>query len=169
MISATSTADRLRPFAGASYALAALLVVLPLLDYTQNVGAPQLGNVQWRFASVGLLSSYLVTPLLGASLAVGTAAVLEHRTARRILGYGCMALAILLVLMLLGFVLDVIQLRHGVPTEGRRGFDAATARAGLKHLLGAVVAFSFGQAAIKGERGERRQRSEKGAIPLVNR
>jgi hypothetical protein len=158
----------LRPFAGALYALAAFLVILPLLDYTQNVGAPQLGSVQWRFASVGLLSSYLVTPLLGVGLALGTAAVLEHHALQRVLGYFCMLVATLLLLLIAGFVLDVIQLRHGLPAAGRSGFDAATARAGLKYLLGAAVTFLMGRGALRGKHSQR-EAPQRGTIPLVNR
>jgi hypothetical protein len=51
--------------AGPLYAVAAMLVIVPLTDFLLSVPPPQLSSVQWRFATAGLFSSYIVQPILG--------------------------------------------------------------------------------------------------------
>src|SRR5690606_2798971 len=120
------------------YALAVVLVLMSTLDFLQSVSGFQPGSIQWRFATVGLLSSYLVMPILGAVMAIVVAAVCEHRVVLRVLGVVAVLSAFALVVCVIGFGLDVLQLRNSVPTENREAFTGASMRAAAKHVLAAV-------------------------------
>lgn len=125
--------------AGPLYAVAGLLVAIPMLDFLLSVAAPQLSSVQWRFASVGLLSGFTLTPILGLALALGVATWRRHVPAQRLLVVACLAGALLLAVLSAGFVLDVVQLRASVPGEGRAAFKSAWQRALAKHVLAALA------------------------------
>jgi hypothetical protein len=125
--------------AGPLYAVAALLFLLPLVDFLLGIPPAQLSSVQWRFAAVGLLSGYTLTPILGVALAFVVSAMLKQYMAQRVLVLACFLGALLLIVLSMGFLLDVMQLRATVPAEGRPAFSSAWKRAILKHLLSAVV------------------------------
>jgi hypothetical protein len=128
--------------AGPLYLVAGLLVVMPLMDFAMSIGPAQFASVQWRFASVGLLSGYTLMPLLGLALALGLAGLTRQRAAQRVLIVLCLTLAVVMLLIAVGFLLDVMQVRATVPAEGRPAFQSASTRALVKHLL-AVIAFWY--------------------------
>ncbi len=128
--------------AGPLYVVAGLLVLMPALDFLMSIGTPQAGSVQWRFATVGLLSGYTLTPILGFALALVVAAVRSHKAVQRILVVLCLLGAATLLLLLIGFIFDVLQLRVQIPAEGQAAFRSAAVRAALKHLL-AALAFGY--------------------------
>jgi hypothetical protein len=125
--------------AGPLYVVAALLIVIPLADFALSVAAPVLSSVQWRFAAVGLLSGFTLTPILGIAMMFVISAILEHRRLQRVLSILCLTIAVVFIVMSAGFVLDVLQLRASVPLEGRPAFQSAWTRALLKHVLAAVA------------------------------
>ena len=127
---------------GPVYLVAALLVIMPAVDFVMSVGAPQPGSVQWRFATVGLLSGYTLTPLLGVAVALGVAGLAGHAWVQRVLVWVSLSASVVLLILLASFMLDVLQLRLSVPEEGQRAFRSASARAVLKHVL-SVVAFWY--------------------------
>ena len=61
-----SNGGSLKGLSGATYFIALLLVVLPVLDFATNVWPFQPGLAVWRYGSVGLFSGYMLTPLLGS-------------------------------------------------------------------------------------------------------
>jgi len=125
--------------AGPFYAVALMLVGIPLLDFAQTLSGFHPGNIQWRFATVGLLSGALLTPLLGVVIATVVAAICEHRVLQRILAIANLIAAGLLLVVLCGFILDVLQLRTVVPEQARAEFQAASIKAMIKHLSGVAV------------------------------
>jgi hypothetical protein len=121
--------------AGPLYLVAGLLVVMPLIDFAMSIGPAQFTSLQWRFASVGLLSGYTLMPLLGLAMALGLAVLTRQRVAQRVLIALCLTLAVVILLIAVGFLLDVLQLRTTVPADGRPAFESASMRALVKHLL----------------------------------
>src|SRR5712692_6641542 len=97
------------------YLLAALLVVVPLVDYLASIWPPRLGEVQWRYASEGLLAGFLLTPYLGLALASGVAAWREHGRALQWFGRLTRVAVAVLVVVSGDFALNVLQLRETVP------------------------------------------------------
>lgn len=147
-------ADRLplsmRTLARPTYVIAGLLVVLPMLDLVVNVWPIRPGDVQWRYGTLGLLSGFLLTPLLGIVLAYAAAVVLEHRAVIRALAVLSLAVAVGLVVGALLFVLDALQFRSQAPPEALATFDRGMIKAFVKHL---VVAGSVGWLGLVGMRG----------------
>lgn len=149
------------------YLVATLLVLLPGIDFLHAVGGLQPGNIQWRFATVGVLSSYLATPLLGATIALVVAAMSGHHGIRRGLMIACFITGGGLVLLALGFALDALQLRSSVRPEALNSFQGASARAGLKLLLVAAGLAFLGWRALRIATPERRRSADRGPVPLV--
>lgn len=146
---------------GPLYLVAALLVVVPLADFILSVPNAEFANVQWRFAAVGLLSGFTLTPILGLAMALVVAAFLKHYTVQRWLVATCLSMATVLVALSLGFLLDVMQVRASVPAEGRAAFSNAWSRAILKHALSAVALAYMGWRARRMIPARSRQRTPK--------
>lgn len=129
---------------GPVYLVAALLVLLPAVDFVMSVGTPQPGSVQWRFATVGLLSGYTITPILGAAIALVVAGFAGHRLVMAAVSWLSLVGAAILLLLVASFLLDAIQLRLTVPEDGQRAFRSASARALVKHGLSAAAFLYLG-------------------------
>lgn len=130
--------------AGPLYVVAVLLIAMPAVDFLLSVGTPQPGSVQWRFATVGLLSGYTMTPVLGTALALVVSAVAGHALVQKVLVALCLTSAVGLVVLSAGFVLDTLQLRFTIPSDGQGAFRSAALRALLKHGLAAVAFWYLG-------------------------
>ncbi|HEX7122904.1 MAG TPA: hypothetical protein VF178_11080 [Gemmatimonadaceae bacterium] len=155
--------------AGPVYAMAAILVTISILDFLQSVSGFQPGSIQWRFATVGLLSSYLVMPMLGSLITIVVAAVNEHRAVQRIMGIVNVVAAVALLVLLMGFALDVLQLRNSVPSENVDAFTAASLRAGAKHGLAVIGLAYLGWRAMRGVAEPATQRQTRGVVPLITK
>jgi len=131
------------------YAFAFLLVVTPAIDFLTSIFPLQLRSPQWRFASAGLLSGFLLTPMLGIAIAMTVSAIRGHGGVQRFLSVVNLLLALLFLLLLVSFVLDVMQLNGMVPADGLRAFHAAAAKAAFKYVTSIVVLMIF---AVRGWR-----------------
>ncbi|HEX6645480.1 MAG TPA: hypothetical protein VF037_12435 [Gemmatimonadales bacterium] len=120
------------------YLLAALLFLQPFIEAAAATWPPRLGEVGWRFASVGILYTMLPTLLFSLLLAATAAFLLEHRTVLRVIGAAALVLAVAIVLLSTGFVLDAVQLRRIVRPDARGGYDLTT----VKALVTAIVAIT---------------------------
>lgn len=141
--------ERLASLAAPAYCLAALLVITPLGDFLSGVWPWRLGAVDWRFASSGLLSGFLLTPLLGALIAIGVAAARGSERPLRIFGIATLALSGLCFLVLLLFILDAVQVSSAVPAQQRRAFYDASIKAFLKYIMAFVASFWLGRTAYR--------------------
>lgn len=121
------------------YVVAFALVLIPTLDFVFSVPPAEFASVQWRFAAVGLLSGFAVMPMMGLALACVIAGMLKQFHVVRLLVIVCLTTALVLIVISLGFVLDVLQLMASVPPEGRSAFNSAWIRAISKTALSAVV------------------------------
>lgn len=121
------------------YVVAFALILLPILDFVFTIPPAQLSSVQWRFAAFGLLSGVVMLPLVGLALAVAVAGFLRQFHVVRVLLFFCLTIAFVLLVVSLGFILDVLQIRGTVPQEGLAAFTSAWIRALSKLVLSAVV------------------------------
>ncbi len=176
--SATSSAlDRngdgaLKYLAGPSYFFALLLVAVPLGDFLLNIWPLRWADEQWRYGSVGLFSGFLLTPLLAVLIAGAVSVFAGHRRAARMLGILNIIVAVLLVLTLAGFALDVLQIRRAVPDvkDAQWTFDVAAYKASAKYILTVIALAWLGRAelrAAKQMRLDREARRDDSAVPLV--
>lgn len=136
--------DPAEALTGPLYAVAVLMVVIPAADFLLSVASPQPSSVQWRFAAVGLLSGFTLTPILGLALALVVAGIRRHAVVQWIIVVLCLLSSVLLLVLSTGFVLDVLQLRASVQEQGRQAFQSAWTRALLKHVLAAIVLWYLG-------------------------
>jgi hypothetical protein len=138
---------RLEPeeaLSGPLYLVAIVLVAIPAIDFILSVPAANFSSVQWRFAAVGLLSGYTLTPILGLALAFVVAATLGHHGVQLSLVIFCLTIGIAMLVMCVAFVFDALQLRFSIPSDARAGFNNAWHRAILKHALSAVALLYLG-------------------------
>lgn len=145
-----ATADR--SIAAPLYFIGALLIVLPTVDLLLNVWPLQPGDFRWRFGVVGLLASYLLTPILGVAVLGATSVLLPSTLARRTVATIHLVGAALLVAATALFGLDLLQLRPALSPEAVTSFDVANVRAILKLLLGAVALAWMGIAGLRPSR-----------------
>jgi hypothetical protein len=121
------------------YAFGMLLIGLPLLDFVTSVLPPSFSNIQWRFTTVGLLSNFLMTPLLGMGIMIVVAAIREHFVFQRVLATINGIAAVLLIALLVLFVLDIVQLTGSIPPDGLKIFQNAAFKAIVKHTMTILV------------------------------
>ena len=111
----------------------------------------------WSERDRGLAIGLLVGALTVASLA-------EHGTVRRALGALGLAAGVLLLVLLLFFALDAMEMRARVVPEGRTSFLVSTLVAALKIAGGVLVALATAWAGLRRRGGgepQRRSASEK--------
>lgn len=116
------------------YLLAFLLVATPLMDFVTSIVPLRPGDIEWRFASVGLLSGFLLTPLLGIALAIGAAHLGGHLRFQRVLAIVNLVVAASCIGLLVFFVLDIFQLKVAVQPEAAEAFKSAALKAVIKHV-----------------------------------
>lgn len=120
----------------AAYFILLTLVLWPVTDFLTTALPFQWGRVEWRYASLGLMTVYLVTPIMGIGMAMALAFVLRHRLILRSLSVVCFLGALFLILTLLTLGLDVIQLRGMITPEGMPSLRVGSVIAGVKHFSG---------------------------------
>jgi hypothetical protein len=138
--------------AGGAYCAALLLIVISGLDYAATLWPFQPAELSWRYGAVGLLSSFTLTPLLGGLLLSATAALAGHRRVLRAVAILHLAAAIALLVLLVGFGLDVLQVRRDTAPDARFVTDVGAAKAAIKLGLVTVVALWLGVGGIRASR-----------------
>ncbi len=129
--------------AGAYFFLATLFL-WPLVDLLSNAWPIQLGNIQWRYGFMGLLTAYLHTPLLALGLGLVLAFALRNWITLRVVSAVCVLGAVFLFLVMGLFALDGIQLRGSVPAENLGPFQAGMVLSELKFLTALITALLLG-------------------------
>ena len=121
-----------RQLTAVAYLVAALMLVMPMLEVVLSVWPLRMGETSWRFGTVGLLSQALMTPLLGALVLVIVAVTLNHRKTLATASGVALLLTLALLVVIPIFALDAIQMRTQVRTDAHRAFD-------LSSLLAAIT------------------------------
>lgn len=115
-----------RPIWKVYYAVAALLIIVPLIEIAVGGWPFQPGEMAWRFGTLGILFKSLITPLIGLALVIGVAALLGHRRVARALAVLSLVVAFGIAALAVVFVLDYLQLRTTVAASMRGGVDRAS-------------------------------------------
>ncbi len=160
--------DRVASLAGPAYCVAALLIVTPLGDFLTGVWPWRVGAVDWRFASSGLLSGFLLTPLLGALIAISVAAASGHERMLRVFGITTLSMSAVCFLVLLLFILDAVQMSSVVPAQQKRPFYDASIKAFLKYVLASAASLWLGRRAYRlgSFKTPRRNSEQRGTIVI---
>jgi hypothetical protein len=144
-----------RPVLAAAYPMAALLVLVPALEVTAGAWPFQPGDLSWRFGILGIVLKTLVTPVLGITLAMAVAALLEHRRLVRALAALSFVLAAVTAAGAVLFLMDFLQLRAMVSPATRQGMQVASFTALLLAALVAPVCAALGIGGWRAGRGPR--------------
>jgi hypothetical protein len=125
-----------------TYLCGLLLVVVPFVQVGVQLWPLRLDNIQWRFGAANALSSVLLLPYLGLSLA----ALLARMTGSRGVGIAVGAVASVFTLGLVAslglFVLDAQELKAIVQDQAMQSFEGTTLRVMTVTAL-FVVAFAM--------------------------
>ena len=160
----TTTLTRLRwPL----FFIAAGLILIPLLDFAVSILPLDFGNLRWRWSTLGLLTGFLFTPLFAIILVCFLAAMLEDRMAQRVVSVLNLATAVILVVFLIAYALDVVQLRADLPEEDRLPFYMSAVRAGAKFLFFILAWLWLGIAGLRASKAPRTTRARRETAPLV--
>jgi len=127
-----------------AYFFFALLFFWPLVDLATTGWPFRPGSVEWRYGFLGLMTAYWHTPILSMVLSMGLALLLQHRKTLRLLSVLCLLWAVALLIIMVLFPLDVIQLRSVTPPENLGLFQTGALLSELKHLTAFVTVFLLG-------------------------
>jgi hypothetical protein len=155
---------------GPAYAVALLFVLWPIVDTLSQTWPMQLGNPSWRYGTIGIGANYMISVLFGLLGLSAFAALGTHRRTLKALAIVCGAVAVLLLVVALGFLLDALQVRAGIPqgeTRTRSMFDIGVAKAAVKYVLSALVLGWLALASWKGARAMPRPMTEEESPKLV--
>ena len=155
--------NRYKHFALPAYLVALSLVGIPYFDAAMQVYPFNLGNAQWRFGAIGLVSNAFLIPAIGILLALAVAIALGHAKVLKTLGVVCAAWAIFMVLTFGLFGLDAFQTRLNVTPEASLSFAVASVTAGVKLLISVVTLAAFAIAGLKTRLDDRKPK----AAPMV--
>ena len=131
------------------YAMAVVLALSTLMDTGIKMWPLQVGSSQWRYGAFGLLLSGPVTPLLALGLAMAAGFLAESRRAVRGFSIVSLAVAALLTIALLAFLIDYMSLRSTVEAPLRLTFAVATTKAVIQALLVIPAALALGLGGLK--------------------
>jgi hypothetical protein len=162
--------EPLRRIAPAAYCIAALLLLLPSMDYIGNVWPFRPGAVDWRYGAVGMISTYLLSPLIGLLLASATAALLPQPKVSKLLGVLGWVAALGLLLAVAGFVLDSLQVRSAAPADARWVTTTSFLLASAKMVGAAFTLMILGVGNLRASREVMPMsaaRKNRPAVPLV--
>jgi chromate transport protein ChrA len=148
-----------------AYLAGFLMFLFPLVDLMASVWPVRLGQLQWRFGTLGLLSGFTLSPVLGLIMCMVAAAILEHRVVQRVLGVVNVLGAVLLVAIIVIFSLDWLQYRAAAPDDARPTMDAGSIKAIIKHAVVAITLLWLGIAGWRAGKSEHRARRAK--PPLI--
>jgi len=149
------------------YFFAFLLFFWPLADLVTNTLPFQVGNVRWRYGFAGLMAGFLHTPILGLVLATFVAFWRRSRGTLRTIALVELIGAILLILVMVMFALDVVQVRATRPPESLPSFVAGAAISEAKHLTAFVALLLLGIGSWKTAAGFGPARTSTDASPGV--
>lgn len=121
------------------YLFGVALFFWPLADLLTNTMPPHPGSLQWRYGFGGLMAAYLNTPTLGLVLLTLVAFWLRHTKTLRLISVLELLFALGLIVVLVTFALDLIQVRAARPESARPAVLAGGIIALLKHGAGATV------------------------------
>ena len=141
--------ESLRRIAPGAYFVAALLFLITMVDYLGNAWPFRPGEVDWRYGVTGMVSTYLLSPLLGCVIASATAAWLPQPRMSRLLGVIMWVGALLLLGALAAFVLDSLQVRSAAAPEARWVTTTSFLLASAKIFLAAVGLIILGRGNLR--------------------
>jgi len=124
--------DFLRRYTLASYLVALMFIINPIVDASTNAWPWDFGNVQWRFGSTGIMSGYFISMLFGLLLLSAVAVAQQHRRVLYAVSAICGLTALLLLLASVTYTLDVLQVHPMVREDQAQMFKIGSLKTAFK-------------------------------------
>jgi hypothetical protein len=157
----------LEPVKVPGYVLAAMLIALPLAEVMLSAMPTHFGTMSWRFGIAGLLSRSLLLPVAGLVVAFGLSLAFGQPWVQRSISLASFIVSGLLIVLLVLFLLDAVQLRAEVRPDARAAFNYASLLAFVR-LVSAIVAVTvIAGSSWRSSRNAFRGREATGRIPLL--
>ena len=141
-MSTNKSADATPFLTGPVYAVATLFILLPIIDTIAQALPMSLDAPGWRYGVVGIGANYLISTVFGTLMVCMLAVSRSHRGTLRIAAITIWIVAGLLVVAALGFSLDALQVRAGIPKGDARTlamFKTGMLKVVFKYLASAAV------------------------------
>lgn len=131
------------------YLFGLVLLLAPLSDLISTVWPLMPGELPWRYGFLGLSAGYIHTPMLGLTIALATAHWEGNTTALRFLGYATGVVAVLLLVVMGVFMLDLLQMRGLRAAEAQRGVLIGGLLQEAKYGTAVLVLLALGVGSVK--------------------
>ncbi|MDH3272117.1 MAG: hypothetical protein OEN56_12330 [Gemmatimonadota bacterium] len=143
-------ADRVSPWlARGLYLFGLALIVTASIDLFSSVWPIRAGEMSWRYGFLGLAAGYLQTPMLGLIMIILTAAWQREATMLRAAGSVCLVAAVLLLLVMGVFGIDVMSMRQIRAEDAQLGVLVGGAVQEVKYFMAMLVFAAIGQGSLK--------------------
>ena len=132
----------LRRYTLASWLIALMFIVNPIVDAATNAWPYFVDSAEWRFGSAGILSGYFVSMMFGLLLMSAIGVARQQRTTLRLVGGLSALLTLFLLIGSVSFVLDTFQVRPVVREDQLAMFKIGAVKTAFKiaaTLVGTVV------------------------------
>ena len=161
---------RFKYLAVPGYLIAALMVVIPIVETALGVLPIRAADVTWRVGALGLMSRSILTPIIAMLGALVLATVLEQRGVQRGISIAAGVLATLILIIAVVFSIDVVQMAATIRPEGKPALKFAATEALVKYVLFTIALLTLARAAWKASATSRSAAPKaKTAMPMVGR
>lgn len=141
--------DFLRRYTLASYLVALMFIILPVVDAATNAWPWSLGNEQWRFGAAAILSGYLISIIFGLLFLAAVARGSGHKSTLYLTSAVSLLFALVLLVFSISFILDTFQVRNVVREEQFEMFKIGAAKTAFKLGLSLVATIVLAIASFK--------------------
>jgi len=131
------------------YLFGVALMLTAAIDLFTTVWPINYGDMAWRYGFLGLMAGYLQTPTLGLILIIGTAVWEENGSMLRVAGVASLLAALLILLAMGMFGLDVTQMSALRAEEMQAAVRAGGFFQEVKYFVAACVLAFLGHGALK--------------------
>ncbi|CAN5356687.1 hypothetical protein BH09GEM1_BH09GEM1_43980 [soil metagenome] len=153
---APAHADRLRLVRAPAYAFLTITLVFQIVDFVLGVMPFHLGQLVWRFATIGSLANNVGNVLLLTFLLLVAVLIYRDRLPLLLIAVFAVLAAITLLVCSGAFALDVVQLSGSVQPQAITRFMTTAGEALVKCLIESVLFAMMATSAYRAWRAEAR-------------
>ncbi|MCH1571901.1 MAG: hypothetical protein L7S64_11205 [Longimicrobiales bacterium] len=125
------------------------LILHAVIDLSTTVWPLRVTEMSWRYGFLGLGAGYLQTPTLGLLLIAGTALWQGDLGLARGVGAALTVSALVLMLAVALFMLDVVQVRQLAAAEAQAGVLYGGLWQAVKYVLASIILAAMGRGLIQ--------------------
>ena len=138
------SSSQLRMLGSVMYFAAVALIINYLAQFVIQVWPLKFSELNWRVGAAGLLMDALLATVIPQALMYFAAFMNGDRKTLQLLRWLTIVTGVITLLMLLGFVLDSVQIRATLPQNVKSNFLKVALRAGLVGMLLSTMFVWFG-------------------------